>query len=529
VAVDVNTPGSPGWWMARLYRQLQGDLPRLRRLDQYRSGQPPLVLGSKRLQSAFYQFQKQSRSNFAELIVSAMVERMAVRSIRTAAEHDDNGDVQAWRMWTANNLDVGATDVHDDMGTFGWTYAALGAPEADGDEPVITIEDPRQVTSMEDPLRPLRTVAAFKLFHDDVRDMDYAILWLPGEKWVAQKPRRVRGRGIVTDRSALDRPPPVPVSFSASGFDMLPVGQRGADGAVVWAAEQPDGVLDPAELGEDYDGPTSEAYALQQIPVVKFPNRRCVGEFELHTDLLDRINQTVLNKIVIATLQAFKQRALEVDDEDALPDEDEDGNPIDYNEVFEADPGALWRLPKGAKIWESGQVDLSGILASARDDILHLAAVSRTPFPMFSPDSANQSANGASLYREGLTFKVEDRCRRAGRAWALVIAIGFLLKGDTERGQVADVITNWAPADRYSILEMAQADAQSTLPAAQKYARIYGMPPDEVAIAMAQRNQDAMMANLGQPQPPLQVPSTRVTPPPELGSDVPGNGPAAGG
>jgi hypothetical protein len=77
------------------------------------------------------------------------------------------------------------------------------------------------------------------------------------------------------------------------------------------------------------------------------------------------------------------------------------------------------------------------------------------------------------------------------------------------------VITDWAPADRYSILEMAQADAQSTLPAAQKYARIYGMAPDEVAIAMAQRNQDAMMANLGQPRPPLQVPSTRVAPPQE--------------
>jgi hypothetical protein len=530
VAVDVSVPGSPGWWMARLYRQLQADLPRLRRLDDYRRGQPPLVLGSKRLQSAFYQFQKQSRSNFAELIVTAMTERMAVRSIRTAAANDDNGDQAAWRMWTANNLDVGATDVHDDMGTFGWTYVALGAPVEDGDEPVITIEDPRQVTTAQDPLRPTRTVAAFKLFHDDTRDMDYAFLWLPGQKWVAQKPRKVRGRGITTDRSALDgRPPPVPVSFSPSAFDMLPVGQRGPDGRTAWDGQQPDGVIDPAILGENYDGPTSEAYELKLIPVVKFGNRKCTGEFELHTDLLDRINQTVLNKIVIATLQAFKQRAIEVDDDESLPDEDEDGNPIDYNEVFEADPGALWLLPKGAKIWESGQADLTGILASARDDILHLAAVSRTPFPMFSPDSANQSANGASLYREGLTFKVEDRCRIAGRGWALVTAIGFLLKGDTERGQVADVITDWAPADRYSILEMAQADAQSTLPAAQKYARIYGMAPDEVAIAMAQRNQDAMMANLGQPRPPLQVPSTRVAPPPEPGSDVPGNGPAAGG
>jgi hypothetical protein len=518
VAVDVSTPGSPGWWMARLFKQLQGDLPRLRALEDYRQGRPPLVLGSQRLQSAFYRFQRQARSNFAELIVSAMTERMSVRSIRTAAANDDNGDQVAWRLWTANNLDVGSTDVHDDMGTYGWTYVAVAAPAADGEEPVVTIEDPRQVTTAQDPIRPDREVAAFKIFHDDVRDMDFVYLWLPGEKWVARRPRKARSQPITTARTALEgRPPLTPVSFSPRAFDLLPIGRSGADGRAVWDPEQPDGVLDPVLLGEDYDGPTSERYEVQDVPIVKFGNRRCTGEFELHTDLLDRINQTVLNKIVIVTLQAFKQRALETSTEagedGGLPDEDEDGNPIDYNQVFEADPGALWRLPIGAKIWESAEVNMQGILASARDDILHLAAVSRTPFPMFSPDSANQSANGASLYREGLTFKVEDRGKIAGRAWAKVVALGFKFKGDEQRGQVADVIVSWAPADRYSILEMAQADAQSTLPAAQKYARIYGMPPDEVAIAMAQRNQDAFMTNLGQSA--LRVPSTRA-PQPQL-------------
>lgn len=535
MAVDVSIPGSPGWWMVRLFKQLQSDLPRLGRLDDYRRGQPPLVMGSRRLQSAFFRYQRQSRSNFAELIVSAMTERMAVRSIRTSAANDDNGDQVAWRMWTANNLDVGQTDVHDDMGSFGWTFVIVGAPTADGEEPVITIEDPRQVTTAQDPLRPDRTIAGFKIFHDDTRDMDFVYLWLPGRMWVAQRPRKAR-TAPVTNRTALEgKPPPIPVSFTPRTFDLLPVGQRAGDGRIVWAGEQPDGVLDPELLGEDFDGPTSEAYAVDDVPVVKFANRKCTGEFELHTDLLDRINQTTLDGMVIATLQAFKQRAIELSaeagEDGGLPDEDEDGNPIDYNEIFEADPGALWRLPIGAKIWESGQVDMTGILALSRHHILNLAAVARTPFPMFSPDSANQSANGASLYREGLTFKVEDRCKIAGRGWAKVMALGFAFKGDDQRGQVADVIVNWAPADRYSILEMAQADAQSTLPRAQKYARIYGMPPDEVQIALAQAQQDAFLANLGQPQQTLTVPSTRVTPSPQLPpapADDPAADPAAG-
>lgn len=491
--IDVTAANSPGWWMQNLWKQLQGQQDRLQMLDNYRRGRPPLVLGSQRLQSAYYRFQNMARSNFAELIVSAMVERMSVRSIRTAAANDDNGDQAAWRMWSANNLDVGSTDVHDAMGTFGCTYVAVGAPEQGG-QPVITVEDPRQVITVQDSLNPLRTLAAFKVFHDDMRNMDYAYLWLPGEMWVAQRPRRAQAPSVgpAARWGLLDGPPPpTPVAFNPRTFDLLPAGEKSGT-QIVLADEQPDGVID---LPEGYDGPTSEKFTVQVVPVVRFGNRKGIGEFELHTDLLDRINHTVLNKIVIATFQAFKQRAIEVSDtagdDGGLPDEDENGNPIDYNEIFEADPGALWRLPIGAKIWESGQADMTGILASARDDVLHLAAVSRTPFPMFSPDSANQSANGASLYREGLTFKVEDRCKIAGTAWAQVIAIGFQFLGDEQRGDVGSVIVNWAPADRYSILEMAQADAQSSLPLAQKAARIYGMTPDEVQITLAQASQQA--------------------------------------
>jgi hypothetical protein len=286
----------------------------------------------------------------------------------------------------------------------------------------------------------------------------------------------------------------VSVTFSPASFDLLPVGTVGTGDTVTWADAQPSGTLDPASLPDNYDGITSEQYDLDDVPVVKYGNRDGIGEFELHTDLLDRIAHITLQQMVIATLQAFKQRAIEVVDEDSLPDEDENGQPIDYNELFEADPGALWRLPVGAKIWESGQVDLTGILSASKDWVLHLAACTQTPFPMFSPDSANQSANGASLYREGLTFKVEDRNRIAGAGHAQVFAFAFKLKGDTKRGDAADIIIDWAPADRYSILEMAQADALSSLPLAQKAARIYGMSPAEVQIAVTQAAQQAFQA-----------------------------------
>jgi hypothetical protein len=496
--IDVTDPESPGWWMQTLWRQLSAEQPRLKRLEQYRRGEPDIVMGTERLKSAFFRFQNMSRSNFAELIIAARTNRMAARAIRTSASNDDNGDQAAWRIWTANGMDVWQTDLYRSMCTFGAGYVAVGSPLADGEEPVITVEDPRQTITAQDALRPSITVAAFKIYHDPQAQMDYAVLWLPGQKWVAQRPRKARAA------TGVNAGQPIPVNFSPASFDLLPVGTGNGE-TITWADQQPDGALDPTILGDGYDGITSETYDLQSVPVVKYGNRDGVGVFELHTDLLDRIAHVTLQQMVIATLQAFKQRAIQPDaaagEDGGLPDEDEDGNPIDYNEVFEADPGALWRLPVGAKIWESGQVDLSGILNASKDWVLHLAACTQTPFPMFSPDSANQSANGASLYREGLTFNVEDLCRIAGAGHSQVISLAFQLKGDTQRGSSADVIVDWAPADRYSILEMAQADAQSSLPLAQKCARIYGMSPAEVKITVAQATQQAFMVAALQPTP----------------------------
>lgn len=496
--------------MLRLFKALQAEQPRLERLNAYRCGRPPLVLGSERLQSAFYRFQSMSKSNFAESIVTSRTNRMVMRSIRTAAVDDDNGDSQAWKMWTANAMDIGSTDIHDDMATFGLAYGSASAPDpnvADG-WPVITAEDPRQVITAQDPVNKQKTVAGFKIFHDDLRDMDYVYLWLPGKMWVAYRPRKARGVPMGLRDMADGRAPLVPVAFNPSTYTLLPMGQQ-APGGPIFDDDQPDGVADPSELPDDYEGPTSEQYEVLTIPMVRYGNRRGVGEFERHTDVLDRINHGVLNKIVIATLQAFKQRAIELagdpDGDGGLPDEDENGNPIDYNDIFEADPGALWRLPIGAKIWESGQVDMNGILSSVKDDVLFLSQTTTTPFPMYIPDGANQSASGASLYREGLTFRAEDLCRIAARGHAQLIALGFAFMGDTTRSNPEDISVAWAPADRYSILEQAQADSLSSLPRAQKYARFYGMAPDDVQIALAQSAADAMLNLSTKPQPAGQV------------------------
>lgn len=481
MAIDTSVPKSPGWWMQHLFNQLQGDQKRLQVIEDYYTGRPPLPWGSEDTRSRFFRFQVTSRSNFAALIVQAPSERCGVRAIATGADHDDDGDQEAWRLFQANDLGVHFTDVVRMAWKWGRSYMAIGM---DDDGPVITAEDPRQVTIATDPLRPRKTVAAFKLYHDDQLALDVAILWLPGQKFVATRERKVTARRLRVAGAALTPTEPTPVSFSAAGFDLRPF------------AGTPEAV-------DVVDGIFSESYDVLDVPVVPYYNREGVGEFELHTDLLDRINHMILQRIVIATLQAFRQRAIEIQNSDDLPEFDDDGKKIDYDDIFAADPGALWKLPAGAKIWESGQVDLTGILQAVKDDVLHLAAVTRTPMSMFTPDAATQTAEGASLQREGLTNKVDEFLRGADRSLARVMSIAFKFKGDDVRSDLSQIAIDWMPTERYSLAEQGSAAAQSvgSLTWEQQQRIIWQQSPAQIAIAKQQRAQDALLAQLAAPVP----------------------------
>lgn len=471
MAIDVDTKGSPGWWMQRLSVALQRELPRLNLLEAYASGRPPLAWGSEAAQTKFYRLQATSRTNFAATIVDAPCERMGLRSVQTAADSDIGGDAEAWALITGNDVDVSIGDAVRMAKKFGRAYLATSAPEGPGQQSVITAEDPRLMIHESDPVRTRLVRAALKLFYDAEAELDVAILWLPGKKWVATRPRKGQFR---KPRSAflLGAPELIPAKFSAASFDLAPT----------------------RSAGDDSEGFFSEEYDDLEVPVDVILNPGGVGEFELHTDLLDRINHGILQRVVIATLQAFRQRALKTSADAELDDEDEQGNPINYDEIFEAGPDAFWILPPGADLWESNQVDLTGILQSVKDDVLHLSAVTGTPMSMFTPDAAAQSAEGAQLMRERLVFKVEDFQRIVGRALSKTIARAFRYMGDEIRGDASRVSVSWSPAERFSLAEkgMAASQVNGTLTWEQTQTIIWQQSPAEVEQAKAQRMQDLM-------------------------------------
>ncbi|MGI8711089.1 MAG: phage portal protein, partial [Acidimicrobiales bacterium] len=211
------------------------------------------------------------------------------------------------------------------------------------------------------------------------------------------------------------------------------------------------------------------------------------------------INVMLLQRVTIAMMQAFRQRAIK-----GIPVADAEGREVDYSNVFAADPGALWQLPDDAEIWESGQVDLTPILESVKADVRDLAAVTKVPMFYLFPDAANGSAEGASLQREGLVFKVADRIEQTSESWERVMSLAFGFAGDRERASLVDMETLWQPPERFSLAERYDANSKATdVPWRTRMSDILQFSPQQVARMEAERVTDAFLT---MPAPPAQVP-----------------------
>ncbi len=465
IATDVAY--SPGWWFRRLFNMLADRRRRIRLqlLLDYHRGHAPLPQGAENAREAFEAFQKKARSTFAELVVSVMSERMTPVGFRTALDDDATGDAEVGSLWVRAGLDVSSADVHDLMLALGEAYVIVGPMDEETGAPLVTCEDPRYMVADVDPANPRRLLAALKVLHDEAAEEDRAYLYLPGQFHVAVRKSTSASlpQGLASWTS-YDRERFGPIT----GFDHK---------SWSWSEER------------------SGNLQHNRMPVVRFRNKYGLGEFETHTDLLDRINHQILQRMVIATMQAFRQRAVK-----GLPlvypeEHPMAGQEINYAEVFTADPAALWQLPESAEMWESEANDLRPILDAVEDDLQHLAAVTRTPMFMLSPGGENQSAEGASLAREGLVFKVADRITRTSHPWAQVMSLALLHAGDTERADLAKLQTIWAPPNRLSLSERADAASKlnGILPTRTLLIDVLGMAPADADRAMTERTEEQLL------------------------------------
>ena len=334
--IDTEVERSPGWWVkmlaGKLHDRRAGQLsynrrrwsraavesskvrPGLDLLDDYFRGDPPLRKDiHEGWAEPFRQFVRMGRLNLADLLVSATGNRMGIRDFKTAAAGDEFGDAEARRIMEANELDLVSSDVHDYMLALGDGYLMVTPPDSTREIPLMTAESPLTTITAHDAATG-EPLAGLKMFRDEWLEQDWAYLFLPAKNNGTDEGlhvARMEGKSSLGANSWF--------RFSSQRWDWVP------------------------DMRDTVPG--------GHMPIIRFKNKRGVGEFEHHLDHLDRINDKIFNEWWIGKINGFRQRAVK-----NLPDEDTAGNIVDYTGMFVSSPDALWQLPEDAEIWESAVV-----------------------------------------------------------------------------------------------------------------------------------------------------------------------------
>jgi len=457
VAIDVETAGSPGWWLRRLFWMLGNTKrqQRLARLRSYRLGDPPAPSGAEAAREAYEAFVKKARLNLAELVNSALGDRIQPVGFQTGQDDDETGDETAGAMWRRAGMDLVSADVHDMVFTYGEAYAIVGPESALTGAPIVTAEDPRFIVGDPDPAEPGFLRAALKIVYDDTTEEDRAYLYLPGQILVARNTKT----------------------------------QKAASSIQAGTARAPVLNLDPNTW--EWDAQRSGVVQHGRMPVVRFANKDGMGEFEAHIDTLDRINHQILQCMVIGTMQAFRVRAIK-----NLPKVDPDTQKeIDYSDLLSLDPGSVWQLPAEVDLWESETTDLRPLLEAIKDDLERLASATKTPMHMLAAGGVNQSAEGAQLQREGLVFKAEDRIMRLRPSWNQVASLMLLVTGDTARADLAKLWTIFSPPERLSLSERADAasKAAADLSLKTRLIKIWQLNPADAERNLSEKEDELIL------------------------------------
>lgn len=370
-------------------------------------------------------------------------------------------DSEARDIWDASDMDLQSPMNLMMAATFGVCYGLVGEPGEDDEHPYISIEDPRCCITERDPLRYGRSIAGLKLFQDSVLEVVVAVLYLPeytyvftGPGWVDRSPQEV----AKLTREWASNP-------RAGGFKLISI--------------------EPNSIGEVclVEGQWQPSFG----PV-------SMAEHENVLDIQDRINHTVLDRLIITKNQAYRQRWVS----GVTPARGKKGGKGARAPAW--DPGAdmLWVTDNHeAKFGDFEQADITQVLEAVKNDVGDMAAITQTPGTYLMNRMVNVSGDTLSQDQIALVMKVGDRCDAMGWFYEKLIKLAFAHKGDKEKANSTEAQTLWADPERRKLQE--QADAASKFVdviGLQLTMERLGFSPDEIEFAVQEqerRMQQEMM------------------------------------
>lgn len=444
-------PGTPWWWLQRLSQKLMDRYERFDVLERYALGDHPLPNTDYRYVKALKDLQAKARTNYCNLVISAVVERMKVKGFRFGPA--GKADTEAKLIWDYNDMDYQSPINLSTAATFGLCYALVGPPDpSDPDgQPSICIEDPRMCVTERDPYRITRSLAGLKLWQDDTVGLVVAALYLPDGIYMFATKKYADQ--IFDSEAALTKQ--FSTTPSSAGFEFVEVL--------------------PNPLGE--------------VPLVEGNWQPAFGdlgraEHEGVLDIQDRINHTFLDRLVVAKSQAYRQRwATGL----APP-----GKKGAKRPPF--DPGAdiLWVTPDPqVKFGEFETADLTKIQNVIEADIGHLAAITKTPATYLMNRMVNVSGDTLTQDQSGLVMKTKTREESMGWFYERVMKLAFKYKND-ERYKTVEASTLWSDPEIRTLAE--KADALNKLVTAGVPLEIameeLGYSPDQIEFAIQKKEQE---------------------------------------
>lgn len=461
---------SDDWWLVRLATQMGEGFERLEKLRKYRDGDALLPDESISVEEreAYLKFYRMNRLHVVELLRNARTAKQRVIGFRTGAPDDEDGDLEAWRIWRASQMKRNSHSLFDKVADYGKAYVITTPMQDENQKSRFEITD--GWTTAVEPLYPgsARTKVAIRVRYDALTQSDQIMFWRY-DPATGQVRLRVAAREV-------------------GEFSQIP-----QDGSTWVPGNDWDWVpLGSGEVGQ---------YASMSVPVTELSTPDGVGVWERHLDTIDRVNYLSLQTMQLIVTQTFRQSAVSSDQLPAVyPDDDpfgRGGQPVDYTDVFKTGPSALWRLPGDAKVHQFTPVDPRPLREQRDDEIRKLAAFTSTPYYMLSSDSANNSAEGASLASETLLTQVEKMNDFAETSVEQIMALAFEFEQDQARATPGELETMWAPLTRASLSEIGAAAQQAKQGGAtQRYIdeNIFGMSPGERRQAVLDRQEEALFS-----------------------------------
>lgn len=469
-------PGGDGWTLTVLAQRLGRRIPLMCFEKLMREGREsiPTQAIPKGVDQSKYAIYKRytmlGKINLADTIITAVTDRQRPNGFRLVSEAGED-DMKADNMYRDCHMDRTLPRLCDDVATHGQSFVAVSTGRGE---------------------QYIRRVSPWCAEMSDDGD-DAIIYWYDK----AQSIERIMLMRLTRDETG--NPASVYSRTAWHETDSRTLVDENDEDNVrrigdTWETDTPAYWLPPTGWKWEGEPDTADytwALACGHIPIIRCSSVDGRSQIFKHLATLMRISQGIFDRMCISIMQAFRQRAMKglkkryyrKGDPQVEAGLKRAGEKIDYSGAFEMGPASLWLLPEGCEIWESQTTDITPLVTAESSDIKHLAAASRTPLDILSPDVAG-SAEGASLKREGLAFKVEQLNRLMDDAMSLAVKMALVLSGDkTAIDQRFEMV--WlptAPQDWQSAADASQKIG-TRLPDRTVWREVFGMSERQMALA----------------------------------------------